>query len=165
MTAQLPATSDVTALRAALYAAPLCATTFGAMVDACQEAGASAEDANGEALAALCGTTLSGLERQLAKANGTRRNRKLDMTDVLAVIKRARVGEYGMCSLGGGTVGKSYGYRASQTACVAVRRTNGTIRIGFAEVSATEGSSLTTRVCGLTKNAKPEQFRAWADAA
>lgn len=157
--------SDVAALYAALEQNPGCRTTFAALVDACREAGESVRCPLA-ARAALCGLSVEQLEAMLKAANGRRRSRTLDMDDVMLTILRAALNaDQPYQAVGGGTVANAYKYPADQVVFGAVRRSNGTVRIAFAVANAKKGASLTVPLFGLYANAKPEQFRAWADAA
>ena len=104
------------------------------------------------------------LKAQLERANGRRRTRTLNWNDVIDCCIKAMLDKDGWWAVGGGKVANAYGYAAKQTVCVAVKRTDGTMRIGIVESNASKGASLTAAVTGLAKNAKPEAFRQWADA-
>lgn len=103
----------------------------------------------------------SELVAELDKANGKRRQRLVSREELIGCILDSLDG---VCYVSGGTVTNAYGYPSRQTVCVAVVRSDGKVRCGCAETNANKGASPTTAVCGLAKNAKPEQFVAWADA-
>ncbi len=105
------------------------------------------------------------LEADLARANGRRRTRTLDLADCVSCARNALADADGTFWVHGGTVANAYKYPSSQTVCVAVVRSNGTVRVGVAVTSGSKGSSPTTPVTGLPKNARPEDFRTWADRA
>src|SRR5271166_5003912 len=106
----------------------------------------------------------SQLAMAIKQVNGRRRERTLTLADCLYVAVKAMTDPDGWYAMGGGHVAHAYGYPSYQTVCVAAIRTDGTIRIGVAQTSGSKGSSMTTPVTGLTKKAKPEAFKAWADA-
>lgn len=101
-------------------------------------------------------------EARLARANGRRRTRTLVLAELIDIAIDALRDEDGWQSIGGGTVANAYGYRSYQTVALAVRRSDGRVRIGVAEVSGSKGSSRYTPF-GLLKNSKPSAFLAWAN--
>lgn len=103
------------------------------------------------------------LQADLRRANGRRRTRTLSLASCINCAKAAIDDVEGYSYITGGHVANSYGYRSYTTVCVAAVRSNGTVRISVALSSGSKGSSPTTPVTGLSKNARPEAFREWAD--
>lgn len=112
----------------------------------------------------LRGTSVEAIQAALGAANGRRRERTLELNDVLKAVKRARKSVDGWNAVGGGTVANAYGYASSQTAAVVAVGSNGKVRVAVGVVSASKGASLTNGLVGLTARGTKEQFRAWADA-
>lgn len=102
---------------------------------------------------------LSNIIFALQRANGRRKIRTLELTDVLRCAKRALIDDWD--AVGGGNVANSYGFRAYQTVCVCARRSDYSIRCGITIANA--NGSLTKEITGLNTNAKPEKFREWAE--
>jgi hypothetical protein len=113
-------------------------------------------------LSPLSDLQIQRLRAEIANANGRRRSRILTLKQCLACADRAATSDDGVAWVSGGTV-DGWKYPSSQTACVAVRRTDGAIRIVVAELTASKDTSPTTRITGLRRNERPKQFRAWAD--
>ena len=105
---------------------------------------------------------VAACEVHLSRANGRRRTRLLSLSDIAYAVKCARQ-KRTYHTVAGGTVANAYSYPAARTMCVVAIRTDGSIRIGITEGTASKGSSVTNQVCGLTVRATDEQFRAWAD--
>lgn len=112
---------------------------------------------------ALKGTSVEAIQTALKTANGRRRERTLELNDVLRAVKRAR--RDGFASDGGGTVANSYKYPAEQTGCVVAVATNGNLRVAIGVLSARKGASVTNQLAGITARGTADDYRAWADAA
>jgi hypothetical protein len=112
----------------------------------------------------LTANQLHAVEISLAACNGRRRVRTLTLSDVLRCCRAAIVDSDGWHASGGGTVANAYSYPAEQTACLAVVRTDGRLRVEVGRAGAKKGNSLTNPIARLTVAARPEAFRAWADA-
>ena len=111
----------------------------------------------------LKGTSVEEIQRQLDATNGARRERTLDLSDVLGCIKYARRNGYSW--VGGGTVANAYKYAAYQTGCVVAVATNGKLRVRIATLSAKKSASITNQLAGITARGTVADYRAWADAA
>lgn len=97
----------------------------------------------------------------LANSNGKRRERLLSYLSVFQCVESAY--QNGFAWISGGNVANKYGYPAWQTACVAAKSTNGTVRIVIGVIPASNGASPTNRLIGLRANAKKEEFQEWAN--
>ena len=161
-------TEASTGLAAAVAASPDDAELRLVFADSLEESGEGSKADWHRAVAGVLRATSAG-ERELAKAmlssaNGRRQVRTLEWTDVLDCCVKSMRSSDGWHAVGGGYVSNSYGYQSQQTVCLAARRTDDTLRVAIAVTSASKGSSLTTATAGLRKNAKPEEFRQWADS-
>jgi uncharacterized protein (TIGR02996 family) len=109
------------------------------------------------------GTIFGNLE----KANGKRRTRTLDESDVINTVIRAT--EKGWAWVNGGTVANAYGYPAVTTWILAVKKADGTIAVDAGEGSASKNRS---PVCVWKElvlwkpgqSASDARIAAWAEA-
>jgi len=134
-----------------------CPVVRAALCDELQAKGMPEAEAEATALAG----DLAPLREALAKANGRRSARTIHFDDVIACIRRAAT--EGVAVASGGRVANAYKYPAIRTICVAVRRTDGTVRVVVGTADAKKGAG-NFGMLGLRSNSKPEQFTAWADA-
>lgn len=135
-----------------------CPVVRAALCDELQANGMLPAEAEATALAG----DLLPLREALAKANGRRTTRRIHFDDVIAAIREAAV--KGIAVASGERVANAYGYPAIRTLAVAVRRTDGTVRVAIGTADAKKGAS-DFGWLGLRANSKPWQFTAWADSA
>lgn len=161
-------TENVKGMQAAVNQNPFDTVTRLIYADALEEAGNYKESCYQRRFAQrlkkpLNDKQIKQLEADLKRANGKRRERTLSLDNCINCARSALLNDERWSYVSGGTVANAYGYRSYQTVCVAAVRSNGTVRIGVAVTSGTKGSSPTTVVCGLNKNASKKAFRDWAD--
>jgi uncharacterized protein (TIGR02996 family) len=156
------------AMQAAVNQNPLDTVTRLVYADALEESGSYKESCYQRRFAQrlekpLTDKQIKQLSLDLDRANGKRRERTLSLENCIHCARSALLDDDRWSYVAGGTVANAYKYRSYQTVCVAAVRSNGTIRIGVAVTSGTKGSSPTTPVCGIAKNADRKVFRTWAD--
>jgi len=111
--------------------------------------------------------SLAAVFAELEKANGKRRVRTLETRHVIDAVLHAA--EDGWTYYSGGTVANKYGYPATSTWVLAIRKQDGTVAVSVREGSAARNASPVSAWGELLRwtpdSAKcQERMKAWAEA-